>query len=290
MMKCEDIFFEKIAGCDSIYSIHREDCMRKHYSCAVTHPNGELFYLKQALYDVRKEIMDRPNVLSRSWHLSGYCLDMFSNPDKRKNLFEYIDHLSQKNLDIQRKSLRKAGLDDGQIEQEIEKSRHEDNYYCEIIGRFWDYYSQYVAISNYMQRLETEEAQTHKPTAIQEASIKADRHNEAQYRKLFKALKQHHFIEGNENVFLDMCAGVADEPISKLQWKLKSHRSKSISTISLCELLQAIGKDEEQIKKFVPLYFELNIFRAQINRMRTSTKSEYYNAINSIVTKYLPNT
>lgn len=289
-MKCEDIFFKKILV-DSIYSIHNNDCMNKHYSCVETYPQGKIAYLKQALYEIRKQIMEKPNVLTRSWHNSKYCLDMFNDENKRKRLFDYLDDCSRQSLERVRHDFRKAGVNDAELEKEIEiSSKREDDYYCKIIGEFWDYYSQYVAISNYLQRLELEEAQTHKPKAKQEVSITIDRHNEAQYRKLFKALKQHLFIEGNENVFLDMCAGVVDEPKTKLQWKLKSHRSKSISTISLCELLQAIGKDEEQIKKIVPLYFELNIFRAQINRMRASTKSEYFNAINDFVTKYIPNT
>lgn len=289
-MKCEDIFFEKILG-DSIYSIHCEDCLNKHYSCAETHPQGKIVYLKQALYEIRKNIMDRPNVLTRSWHNSKYCLDMFSDENKRERLFDYLDDCARQRLDRLSVDFRKAGVNDAELEKEIEKSSmREDDYYCNIIGEFWDYYSQYVAISNYLQLLESEDAQTHKTKAIQEVSITVDRHNEALHHKLFKALKQHHYIEGNENVFLDMCAGVVDEPKTKLQWKLKSHRSKSTSTISLCELLQAIGKDEEQIKKIVPLYFDLNIFRAQINRMRASMKSEYYNAINGFVTKYLPKT
>ena len=290
MMKCEDIFFEKIVGCDSIYSIHCEDCMRKHYSCAVTHPHGEIFYLKHALYDVRKEIMDRPNVLSRSWHKSSYCLDMFSNPEKRKNLFDYLDYKAQQSLDRERESLRKAGLDEEQIEKEIEKSELEDNYYCEIIGRFWDYYSQYVAISSRLQTLEADEEAKKNTTPSDEAIVKVDRHDEPKYRKLFKALKQSGIVSGNEHIFLDMCAGAMDEPVAKLQWKLKSHRSKTISTISLCEFLSAIGKDIDQIKRIIPIYFGLKVHRPQIMKLNAQTRSEYYFTITSIVTRHLKST
>lgn len=287
-MKCEDIFFKQILV-DSIYSIHCEDCLNKHYSCAVTYPQGKIAYLKQALYEIRKKIMDKPNVLTRSWHNSKYCLDLFSDDRKRKILFDHLDNFARQSLESMRIDFSEIGLDDAQIEKEMEKSStREDRYNCEIIGEFWDYYSQYVAISNYLQQLESEEAQTYKTKAAKEINI--DRNNEAQYRKLFRGLKQRNIIEGNENVFLDMCAGVVDEPISKLRWRLQAHRNKSVSTISLCELLQAIGKDEEQIKYIIPLYFGLKVFRGQINKIRTSTRSEYYNTINNFVTKYLPKT
>lgn len=234
--------------------------------------------------------MDRPNVLSRSWHKSSYCLDMFSNPEKRKNLFDYLDYKAQQSLDRERESLRKAGLDEEQIEQEIEKSASEDKYYCELIGRFWDYYSQYVAISSRLQTLETEDAKKKNATSTEIATIRVDRHDEPKYCKLFGALKQKGIIGGNESIFLDMCAGVMDEPMNKLQWKLKSHRSKAISTISLCEFLCAIGKDIDQIKRIIPIYFGLKVHRPQIMKLNAQTRSEYSVTITNIVTKYLKST
>jgi len=279
-MKCEDIFFEKVIS-GSIFSIHLSDCMKKHYALAVTYPQGKIAYLKQAQYDVMEKIMERQNVITRSWHESNLCLDMFTNENKRKNLFDYLDYLAQQDLTNEINGLQNVGIGELNISETIDKiTKSNDKYYCNIIGYFWEYYSQYVAITNEIDRLEKEE--TNKEFSKQEITkINVDRHDEPRFRKIFHDLKQQGIIDGTENVFLDMCAGDLDEPKSKLQWKLRTHRSKTISTASLCDFLLLIGKDIGQIKRIVPLYFGLNVYCS------TNMRSEYHNTINDIVLKHL---
>lgn len=279
-MKCEDIFFEKVIS-GSVYSVHLSDCMKKHYALAVTYPQGKIAYLKQALYDAMEKIMEHQNVITRSWHESKLCLDVFTNENKRKNLFDYLDYLAQQDLTNKINELQNVGIGELNISEKIDKiTKSKDEYHCEIIGYFWDYYSQYVAIANEIDRLEKEDAS--KQLSKQKLpKIKVDRHDEPRYRELFHELKQQDVIDGTENVFLDMCAGNYDEPKSKLQWKLKAHRNKTISTASLCDFLLLIGKDIRQIKRIVPLYFGLKVYNS------TKMMSEYHNKINDIVLKHI---
>jgi len=118
-------------------------------------------------------------------------------------------------------------------------------------------------------------------------TILPDKYNKSKFEEIYCILKERSFISGSCNTFLNMCFGYTTKPKIGLEWKIKTSRSKTISKISLCDLLLCLGKNVDEIKNIVPIYFGINISRDLARQIKNGKHSEYYLTIKSIVDSVL---
>ena len=219
-MKCKDIFFEKILE-NSMFTVFLDDDIKEHCACAETFPAGKLAYFKQARYKIMEKISGGRNYLIRMWYELNLCLDMFSDERKRNWVFDNLDRAKQRDLEHIKEKYHALGLDGVELSQKMEKEHKiKDSQYWEMIGNFWCKYSQYVAISKYIEELEAGETEsstgtTHKPALYPpEPQQKVGRKEEVLKDKMIddadgRKMKTIHILmigrKGKAAAFLIMC-------------------------------------------------------------------------------------
>lgn len=142
--------------------------------------------------------------------------------------------------------------------------------------------------SKYYHRRQTEynRAEYSKKISALKAEQSPDRANDWLYKKIFNALESNGWVDGLQEVFVNMCIGYREEPLKPLKWTLRCSKRKNPNLKTLCELLQLLSIPYNEWPELIRLYFGVNVSRSTISKVKKGEHSEWYRQLEKIVNKY----
>jgi len=246
---------------NSIFERYQSDKMREYEDKAKI--EGIDIYIPKVINDLKYEVAEKAPTLYHIW--ATYANLSYDFLKESNAILRWIDErLEEKNNDS------------------IGRKCKEEQYQHELFY----FYNNLALIRKLQIRLIQANSRENKSTSSQ-TTIQPDKHNKIKFEKIYGILKERNFIGGSCHTFLNMCFGYTTKPKIVLEWKIKTSRSKTISKISLCDLLLCLGKNVDEIKNIVPMYFGFNISRDLAYQLKNDKHSEYYLTIKGVVDEVL---